>query len=397
MEYTFIPKQLISAKEEVVLKHKKAPEAVFESLSNEDEALINKLSALKKWMLKANALALNEKQLVAVAGYIPYNYLSVPMSNLFEVMRLRSDESSCKALFEQWQEAFDNQECNDFLKVFAATNAAFKDVLESNHLTVSLFLKVIGNDNIPLALVEHLNSADEPEEDDFYEKLKYYGVKPNSWLEIECMRTMMIFCSRAEYLDCSDQNILDIIKSYDGHMLKMFLGNFVMLLSLRELQTYPKVAGYLSSYIGYNNSETYTEFFKETDSGIIGKYNDWMNVYKLNLYFDQDERSRFWKKYKILSVVKHSVSNCVVIEFPEYAAVEMLDRRDPSYVFKKDAFNKIVYPKLDVTNGDDMRKVLKANKEECAEFQEKRGQWQAKLSANLIKKRITERINLSER
>ena len=330
-----------------------------------------------------------------LAGYLPYNYYDVPEDKLFHMMKYRMDDESCEVLFREWQEEFGNYQCNHFLRELAEHNSSFQNLLAKKHIKPALFIQILISRNIPLAFDQLLIGAVFADGIEFERKLQYYGVVPQSFLDVECKRALLTFCEKEDYFSCSEENLLDIIKTYDGYMLKKFVFNFLDKLSLSDLEYYPALAAYMRKVTGHRNSRTFQQFFEGADEEQIQQFVDWINIFKINTYFEGDERSEFWKKFRYLNVVRYPVSNVVIMEFDEYAAVEFLgERKGTIYICDKDIFMQNFYHQLDRMDNEELRGYFKSRKDMCIESRSHVGRWQAHISNVLIKKEIAEKIRL---
>ena len=74
MSFSYFPKKLKKAKEEIILLHKNANEAIEVSDNEELRNLIMSLVKLEKFQIRPRAYALTNKEVEVVAGYIPHNY-----------------------------------------------------------------------------------------------------------------------------------------------------------------------------------------------------------------------------------------------------------------------------------------------------------------------------------
>lgn len=391
----YIPEKLIQANIEIQGIHHTDKEFRAADYVEDTEALIRRLAEEPEDMLRAAALALPERDIHKLAGYLPYNYFQIDESRLFEVVRHRLDERSAEILFAQWQEAFDNPVCNTYLKTLVQSDTAFRKLLERKHIKAEVFLKVLDSANIPLSFDEELIGHHFSDGAEFDEKLKYYGVTDQSFLDIECKRALLAFCGRTDYFSCSQENITEIVKSYDAFMLRRFLLNFMSKMTLSELQLYPELAHYLRSVIGHRRSDTFQEFFADVDPALIQKYVDWINIYKINSYFENDDRSRFWKQYRYLNIIRYPVSNTVILEFEAYVAVEFLGpEKGTIYICDKEVFRQEFYAQTESMDNDDIRIFFRIHKDKCIEYRNHTGRWQAHIGNVISKKGMAEKIRI---
>ena len=388
--YIYIPEKIIETRKRIVNNHRR-----LEQSDPELEQFIRRLNGYSDGMLKAAALSLTDKEVEILAAYLPYNYYQISEKKLFEILRYRLDERSMRILFLQWQEEFTNPECNLFLKSLASSNPVFQQLLKKYHISETTFIEILDSNNIPLAYDEKLIGGQYADGVDFEKKLRYYGVAEGSYLDIECKRALLIFCGKADYFSCSEENILDIVRTYDQLALKKFLVNFLNKLSLGELQAYPGLASYLRQVTGHRNSRTFKAFFEDLPEETKQKYIDWINIFKINNYFQEDIRSRFWKQFRYVNVVRYPLSNVVILEFEAHVAVEFLGEMSGTiYLCEKTVFTKNFYDKLDAMDNEDLRLYFKTHKDLCLEYRNHTGRWQSHLNNVLIRRGIAEKIKI---
>jgi len=393
VQIQFTPERLIESCQRVTAMHRPEEAYDFTSPGEDLEQLVRKLLETSPEMLEAAGLSLSDRQARMLAGYLPYNFYDVPEDKLFRMMEPRLDEASCEILFREWQEEFGNYACNHFLRELAESNSCFQALLKKHHIKPALFIQILISRNIPLAYDQLLVGAVFADGREFERKLQYYGVYPQSFLDIECKRALLTFCEREEYFSCSEENLLDIVKTYDSYMLRKFLLNFMAKLSLWDLELYPALASHMRQVTGHRNSRNFQKFFEGAGEDQVQRFIDWINIFKLNTYFGGDERSEFWKQFRYLNVVRYPVSNVVIMEFDECAAIEFLgEKKGTVYICEKDVFMRSFYNCLDAMDNEELRGYFKAHKDLCIESRSHVGRWQSHIGSLLLKKEIAEKL-----
>ena len=199
--------------------------------------------------------------------------------------------------------------------------------------------------------------------------------------------------SHSDIMSCSRFDILAAVKGFDFYHLKKFIHNILSELSYEELEEYPDTAFYLRSMLGSRRSERFNAIFSDEDEYIVQKFLDWINICKIDQFFANDERSRFWKKYRFINVLRYSFSDTVLMEFKDHIAVEFLGM-DPGtiYICDKATFKRVFYDKLNELDNDHIRLYFSKNRSQCLERKSHSGNWRSSLSSTLEKKAIAERI-----
>ncbi|MBQ9032148.1 MAG: hypothetical protein IJ106_11955 [Parasporobacterium sp.] len=394
-ELFFVPEKLIETRRLIEASHKDSAAAGTAGSGEELGKLISRLCGSSEEMVKASSLAMSDREVRMLAGYLPRNDYGIRGERLFQALRYRLDEHTCGTLFRQWQEEYSNAYCNSFLKDLARTDQTFQKFLKKHHTDPELFAQILEGPSIPLSYDEKLLGGTFADGADFERKLRYFGVAEQSMLDIECKQALLTFCGRADYFSCSEDNLLDIVRTYDGYLLKRFLLNFMEKLSLGELQAYPALTSYLRQVIGHRGSRTFRQFFEDVPPEMLQKYLDWIHLFKINLYFEEDDRSRFWKQYRYVNVVRYPISNVVILEFENHVAVEFLgDQPGTIYLCEKNEFNRSFYDKLDAMDNEDLRIFFKAHKDQCLEYRNHTGRWQSHLNNLFSRRGIAQKIRI---
>lgn len=343
MEFRFVPTKLIKAKEDIIAKHAEIGDTLQVSNDFKFMNLIKRLVSLSKTEAEAEALVLTKKELELIVKYLPHNYYKVQMDNLFLIYRIRCNLKLSWLLFYEWQNAYDNLEFNDFLKSYMVESDDYEKIMITNHFTVQKFVECLSEEIIPIAYGKAALTVDKIHADTFSDKLEYIGIKKTSRLSEDSEHLFYVFCSKNDYLAVGEQELLISIRRYNDKISKIFLKNFLQELSLLQLKNFNRIAEYFLGITGENHSEKFNSYFANFGSVIIRKYVDWINIYKINKIFGDDERSLFWEQYHHEQVTKYSYSNSVVMEFNDYVAIEFLGQAmGPLYIYKKKYFENEV-------------------------------------------------------
>lgn len=405
MDFRFVPKNLIMAKNEIVAKHtgigEVAPVATDFSLMK----MIKRLASLNQREAEKEALVVTKKELEAIARYLPHNYYKVRMDSLFLIFRLRANKNINWILFYEWQNAYDNQECNEFLKGFTIESTDFKSIMQECHFTAQKFKGFLSEKNIPIAYGKEALTVKGINSNKLNAQLAYLGIKETSKLAEDCNFLFFVFCEANAYFTVGEQEVLNTVKKYDETTKKLFLYNFLGKLTLINLKNFNRIAEYFLELTGENHTEKFDSFFVAFDPVLIRKYVDWIHIYKINKIFGNDERSLFWEQYHHDLVTKYAYSNSVVMEFNAYVAVEFLGQAmGPLYIYKKEYFDSIVRNafKMRRYDNNELRQYLLKNtryqngakilREETGTRLVHSKGWQYSFNNVLLRNGITERI-----
>lgn len=339
MQFDFIPHKLIKEKNQIIIRHSHLADTKEITPNNDLKNFIFDLVKLETYEIKSKAMVLTRQEMTLLAKYLPYNFYNVNMKNLFEIFLLRVNKSLCTYLFWEWQNSYDNNECNLFLHQLLNQNEDFRNIIKECHLTVELFHKLLNESTPPIFLGQEFVKMMQISKEEIREKLSYFGIKYASNFAKKCEDFFYIFCMRKDYLGVTDNDLLLYIKKYTYDQRKLFLKNFLAELRLKDLAKFNLIAEYFLIEAGENKSENFRKYFDTFPSLLVSKYVDWTNTYKLHKLFENDERSLFWSRYHHEVITKYEQSNCVVMNFKTYVAIEFLGRAmGPCYIYSKKYF-----------------------------------------------------------
>lgn len=407
MEFSFVPTNLIKAKEEIISRHIGVGEPLQVDNDFDFMKMIKRIASLSIKEAENEALILTKKNLEMIARYLPHNYYKVRLENLFLVFKLRCNLNRNWILFYEWQNAYDNQEFNAFFANFILKNDDFEKIMQSNHFSIQKFRDILLDDCIPIAYGKIALTLGKESSKKINDKLKYLGIKENSRLSEDCNYLFFTFCTLNDYLTAGEQELLIRVRRYDDVIRKKFLCNFLTELSLVHLKHFNRIAEYYLGLTGENHSEKFNTYFYNFNPILIRKYVDWINIYKINKIFGDDERSVFWEQYHHEAVTKYAYSNAVVMEFKDHVAIEFLGQASgPFYIYKKEYFEHNVRKLFKIygyeatelksclyNNTDYVKNAeLFGNANGIRRVHLPNPGWQRKFNSVLIRNRITEHI-----
>lgn len=341
MKFEYIPTRLIKAREQVAIKHPLVTAAVKLNPDDKLKRLVLKIVNLDDSGIEMIAFSLTNCEISLLTSYIPLNYYNVKLDNLFKVLLLRSSIDIFRLFYYQWQESYNNEECNHLIEIYLKKNRDYQEVMKNNNLPGNVFFTWLKANMIPNYIGHFILDASLPEDYTFPNKLEHFGIQNGSKLWNDIRYLFYTFCNKEDYLAVMDAELLSIVRQYqDADILREFLRNFLDKLEPKELDKYERIANFFDAKIGENYGVKFREFFADFRDELVDKYVDWMNAFKLSLYFGNDERSVFWKRYKHRTVKKFLYTNLVVMEFDDYYAIEFLGQANgPAYIYEKEYYS----------------------------------------------------------
>lgn len=402
MCFSFIPKRLQEVRKEVSVLHGSENKLLDVSqmcTDDELERLIRSLVAMDEAELAMEAFALSDFEVYRMVAYIPYNYFKVNMQNLFRIFLARSEEQLCKILYEQWQNSYANESCNNFLRILLENDDNFKKYMKKNHLETKRMEEMLRNQDIAFGFGTEVMKYSFESKMTLVQKFNFFGVHKDSKLYKDCADIFYTYCGKMDYLEADSAELLSIIKKYEVRnqpLLKAFLLNFLGRLQLVELAEFSDLARYFESIVGEVSKPKagYRFLFEDMPVDIIEKYSDWINRCRIERYFGNDERSDFWKQYRFTNVQRFEKSNAVVMEFKEYVAVEFLGKAmGPIYFYPKEYFETALKGQFMLLENSPMRQYLLHESRYAKEDRkEHRGYWQYSVSEYIITHHVTRKV-----
>ena len=341
MQLKFIPHRLINAKNEIVKLHKKVNNEKIMYTEKESE-VIKKVVGWDKEQIAIKYLTLTREEQIIIASYLPYNFDHVDMGNLFEVTIRVMDSLIAETLFRQWQYFYKNEECNRFMAELLEKNFVFREIFKVHNYEINHVLNVLKSESVLRQFGKMLYREDHVGEQ-CQEKLEYHKIGINTMLYGDCIRYVYTFCNRDAYLSNND-GLIGKISSYDNKNKKEFLINFLEELSLADLFNFRSLADFcVSAITGPVDSQKYLQFFDNYSNVIERKYRNWTNTCIIENFFGKDERSKFWKKYRFVSVQRNHRHDMLIMECENHYITEFLgESMGAMYVYEKEFYQKKV-------------------------------------------------------
>lgn len=403
MEFSFIPKRLQRIRKEVEAIHKNSNvmDDNMSCLSDDAglEDLIRSLVEMDETDLAIEAYALSDIEVCRIVGYLPYNYFDVDMKNLFHIFLVRSERRFCEILYNQWQNSYNNQNCNSFLHILLRYDNDFSKYIEEKHLIPEQMDSILQNQDIVLGFGMEVMKYSFSGRKTLKEKFNFFGIHEDSRIYKDCKNVFYTFCKKEDYLEANQMELLNIIKKYEvrnRRLLKAFLINFLSKLKLEQLAGFCDLARYFEALIGDIKmlKVEYKILFSDMPEGLVEKYIDWINRCKIEEYFGNDERSGFWKQYRFVNVQRFTKSNAVIMEFEKHIAVEFLGQAmGPIYFYSKEYFEKILEGQFMLLENIPMRQYLLHQTQYGSQDRiEHRGYWQNNVDDYIIRRHVTRRV-----
>lgn len=394
MDYAFIPKKLIETKKMIVKKHPNKEDPIQISPNKELRQLIIELINIKPNQIKKYAYVLSERNIIMVTLYLPYNYYNVDMRNLFGLLNWRSDSKLMKLFYFEWQKNYDNEQCNQLFKEHIIKNKMFRDIIMKYNHSVFHFTRILQSNNIAIAFGKMCLERQEIRNLSFSNKMMYFGISENSRLFRECKMYYYTFCRKEDYKSADILEFTQTIMRYPDDLLRIFLLNFLSAMNYRDLFDFHDICEYLVRKIGNQESLMYNFFFSNADNELVMKYKKWLNILNIEKYFNNDERSDFWKLYDFESIVHHSRSESVEMESKDYYIVEFLGQSmGPFYIYKKRTYEDKIRYLCNLYDNLELRSELFRKRTLYVWRKEHRGNWQWAAADYLEENKIVKKLD----
>lgn len=362
----YVPNKLIYAKDGVLLNHKKSNEVTIDMKDEDLKRLIYRLVKLKESSLEREAYMLTDTEIRMVAAYIPGNCLEVKLNNLFEIFKYRANAELLGIIYDKWQDYYTNTESNTFIANWITDN---KDMFAAvaDEKIKEKYIEILKANNVVNDFAQYIKDKRRTQIKSLDEILEPWEFRKAGRLYYKLKYLFYTYCSKSDYLEVSEEELLHFAKQYAQSAntdFKKFLINFVSEMRLSDLSKFSKLGKYMSSITEVPGTKTFDEFMLSIPQAVITRYVDWINRITIDEVFGYDERSMFWRNYRIKAVKKYSNSNSVAIDFGDYYVVEFLGRAmGAMYFYGKEAFEKKVSGWMKYRNNNDLRKKLNENED----------------------------------
>jgi len=313
-------------------------------ISESDSALkdlIKRLTSLKKKELKKEAILLETYELVMMTQYIPHNYYSVDMSNLYELFKFSVTENLSATLYLEWQDVYDNPSCNEFISDLCQNNTIFQKKCRELGIEPGVYHRFLQAENVPIEICSYLKEAGIME-DSLEKSLHKIHIDDNTGIYAGCEYCFYMYCLANNYLALNAQQLKSVVIKYSSNIshIKAFVKNFLECMSNEYLRQYDDILPSITKSTGENRSAKFNDFFKGFSDVLVQRFIDWVNDNLIDIYLDTT-RGIFWKRYKFdkvdITFVKEYDYELVIFENEKYVVTEFLDG-GYAYFFERDVF-----------------------------------------------------------
>lgn len=362
------PTLIHDARVDIVAMHplENTPERIKND--RELEKLIRRIVKLDQKEIKKEALILTEKDVNKIIGYMPFNDFNVKLDNLFAVYKYRAKASYAKYLFMSWLESFDRKDFNSLAVKNLLNDELFVEELKRVNLNKDIFLQWLTAESIPYFVGRFAYNSYKSEKG-FEGSLEHFGVLRTSQLFLKCESLFYTYCLKQDYLKCGSSKLYEIVNRYDDYMFRVFLKNFVQLLDIGELCKYNELMPVIISHTSeYESSKQFNDFFQNENPAYVEKFIDWLHSYLTIRIFGNDERGRFWSKFKFVSAPRRMRSNdAIVMKMNQYIAIEFIgtgkkahEALGPIYFYSNDYYKSDISKWVETAtyNNNQLRQIL---------------------------------------
>ncbi len=363
MAFGYLPQKLLDVEEKIKKIH-----LVKEAENREDESqmdlysLIMEIVSWRAENIKPNIFSMTFDKVKKVIAYIPSNKFDVDLDNLMKVYEYRKNDKVARLLFDEWQKAYNNADCNKYVEKLFIEDDEFRKCLEKMQLNQSEIKSIFSGDSIPIKFGEIIISR-KMQEFSMIDQINNFGLDTRKKLGQDIYKYYYTYCDKNAYLLLDNLMIISIIVEYDIYFLRLFLINFLKCLSMGELRLYFVLLEYLMKVIGKEDSISYVKFFETIEKDIREKYNNWVGIKIIEDRFGKnDDRNLFWRQFQFSKIDdEYPISNVIVFKTDDICFVEFLGRElGPIYWFERKYFeNKMHRFFRRETNGVLRKDILK--------------------------------------
>lgn len=341
MAFGYLPQKLLDVEEKIKKIH-----LVKEAENREDESqmdlysLIMEIVSWRAENIKPNIFSMTFDKVKKVIAYIPSNKFDVDLDNLMMVYEYRKNDKVARLLFDEWQKAYNNADCNKYVEKLFIEDDEFRKCLEKMQLNQSEIKSIFSGDSIPIKFGEIIISR-KIQEFSMVDKINGFGIDPLKTLGRDIYKYFYTYCDAQDYLILSSSMIISVIVEYDIKFLRLFLSNFLKRLSISELKKYDELLIYLMKVIGIKGSKLYEVFFESIKDKTKTSYDEWVTEYTIRINFgENDERTLFWKQFRYSEIPsKYKRSDALVFKTKQFCFIEFVgEQLGPIYWFDREYF-----------------------------------------------------------
>ena len=239
MNLSFEPKKLKEVAKKIAIFENQATNIEIKKCKELQE-LVESVVHLKSWQIKHHIMALSDKEVCLLAGYIPHNYWNYELVNFNELFRYRATKKMCTILFREWQEAYNKKNVNAFILKLPNVEQYCSVFFHSSKQEGNIFFEILKQEDIVMSLGELVNKQQVSQNVSIGERIEWIGINKDSVLYKEMKHLFYTYCDKEYYLCKTNLELIKILKNYENdekNMLKV-IKNMFSRMNLEELKKY---------------------------------------------------------------------------------------------------------------------------------------------------------------
>ncbi len=289
--------------------------------------------------------------LIILADYIVTDFLKVDTENIVHILKMRMNNDLFNVIFIKWTDKF--KECSIGCRRLIRYSLDNKEKCGINFISEhdldNQLEKWIDSGEILMEVCMSMcKIKDTKKMKTLHEAAEYYGIA-GSVLEKLSADLYYCCCNSEEYIINGDSRIYSLVNEYTAYPRNRFIHNFMRVLNVEEMLSFPKVWQFIYNFVGEPNSKKCEGYFNDCEDrcNLTAKYSQWYYIRQIYDIFGDGERARYWKgriyDYGLepngIYCRFYSQSNVLILTFMNYVVIEF-KKEGPLYIFTKGYFDK---------------------------------------------------------
>lgn len=207
---------------------------------DELQKLVESVVNLEKIQVKYHMMALSDKEVCLLAGYIPHNYWNYELVNFTELFRYRATKQMFEILFREWQEVYDRKYVNEFIVSLPNVEQYSSSFLKSVKHEENTFLNILKQDDVIKGLVNLLNKQKFSKDVSLEMRITSIGIYKESFLYEKINYLFYVYCDKESYLCRTNLELFHILERYknDKKNIIKVIENMFLKMNFEEIKKY---------------------------------------------------------------------------------------------------------------------------------------------------------------
>jgi hypothetical protein len=356
--FLFVPKRLISKKDEVKKKYEKLEEEILKQLSIKripDLLIRIRQITFNRDVIIAFAEKLSKHEIKILAYAYPYHQENdETIGKIILILQTRYSPIIGRLMWQNLQQNPNDQHLLSFIRNILNNNKFIFSAFEQNHNRILINLFQSSNVSKAMAYYIFQNKLT------FKEALKNWHIKLRSkWALLIDFYLLKMGLANEDFIRREgSREIREQLSRFPLSRYKQLIEVYLTMFEPNQYD-YDLLDQVIEKLKDPNkNKESWREFSPE----VVEKVKRWINLGKLKRFFANDtkyERFKFWvnyeKYFKNVEIIKEPP--IAIMDFGTFIAIEFAETGNAVHFYEREGFMSEMYPKIKRKRSDSSKKM----------------------------------------